>query len=111
MRRRRTKATRRSLGEPPQPAKFTSQTRDALMAILQADTGMALAETLYEDGLALERLLDEIGGSRGRRRVAIAIIRELVRKATADGAEPGSIGAWSFFTRAAKIEMQRVQAA
>jgi hypothetical protein len=98
----------RALAEPlPQP-RWRSQTRDALLAILEADTGLILSETLYEDGLALERLLDEIGGKRSS---AIEIIRELVRKATADGAASGSIGSWSYFVRPAKMEMSRMQAA
>jgi hypothetical protein len=98
----------RALAEPlPQP-RWKSQTRDALLAILEADTGLVLAESMYQDGLALERVLEEIGGKRG---TAIEVIRELVQKATADGAGPGSIHAWSYFVRPAKAEMQRVLAA
>jgi hypothetical protein len=78
------------------------------MSILEADTGLVLAEAMYEDGLALERVLSEIGGKRSD---AIEIIRDLVRNATADGAAPGSIGSWGYFTKPAKMERQRLQAA
>ena len=78
------------------------------MSILEVDTGLILHEAMYEDGLGFERLLE---GVDGKRSAAIEIIRKLVRKATAEGAEPGSIHSWTYFMRPAKAEMQRLHAA
>jgi hypothetical protein len=75
---------------------------------LETDNGLILHESMYEDGLGLERLLEGVGG---KRLAAIEIIRGLVRKATAEGAEPGSIHSWTYFVRSAKAEMQRLHAA
>ena len=108
MSRKRSRANPRPLGQSPWQPKWTSQTRDALIAILEADRGSILHESMYEDGLALERLLGEIGG---KRPAAIEIIRRLVRQAAADGAEPGSIHSWTYFVRPAKAEMRRLHAA
>jgi hypothetical protein len=91
MTRKRTTRNHRPLGQAPRQPRWTTSTRDALISILEADTGLVLAEAMYEDGLALERVLSEIGGKRSH---AIEIIRELVRKGTADRAEPGSIHWW-----------------
>jgi hypothetical protein len=108
MSRKRSRANPRPLGQAPWQPKWTSQTRDALIAILEADRGLILHESMYEDGLALERLLGEIGG---KRLAAIEIIRRLVHQAAADGAEPGSIHSWTYFVRPAKGEMRRLHAA
>jgi hypothetical protein len=104
----RRQHSHRPLRAPHQPPAFTYQTRDALAAILEADVGVILSEDLYSDGIGLERLLAELGGTR---RTAIGIIAELIKKTTADGAAPGSIGSWSYFTRPAKMEMRKLQAA
>jgi hypothetical protein len=108
MTRRRTGANHRPLGQAPRRPKWTSQTRDALVAILEADTGLILHESMYEDGLGLERLLEGVGGKRS---AAIEIIRNLVRKTTVEGAGPGSIHSWTYFVRLAKAEMLKVRAA
>ena len=76
------------------------------MSILEADTGLKLHESMYEDGLGLERLLEGVGG---KRLTAIRIIRDLVRQAATDDAEPSIIHSWNYFLRPAKIEMQRLQ--
>jgi hypothetical protein len=108
MSRKRSRANPRPLGQAPRQAKWTSQTRDALIAILEADRGLVLHESMYEDGLALERLLGEIGG---KRPAAIEIICRLVRQAAADGTEPGTIHSWNYFVRSAKAEMAKLRAA
>ena len=73
-----------------------------------SDTGLVLAESMHEDGLAIERSLTEIGGKRSD---TTEIVRKLIHKATAEGAKPGTIHSWNCFVRRAKAEMQRVRAA
>jgi hypothetical protein len=98
----------RPLHQPPPTRKWTSQTRDALTAILEADTSTILSEEMYSDGLGLERLVEAVGGKRS---AALEVICELVRKATAEGMPAGGINMWSYFVRPAKMEMARLQAA